>query len=452
MAEIASFRGYRFNKAVVGDLNKVMAQPYDQIDDTLRDKYFERNEHNVARIIKNAPKEGDTANDNQYTRAAELWEKWIEGRILTRENGPAIYPYFQEYTVEGKSYLRKGLIAMVSLDDDKAEVKAHEHTLSGPKADRLKLMKATEANDGQIFMLYKDPEQKINEIIDSELIGADPIAKVTDDVGAVHKLYKITRPGAVADIAELFEELALFIADGHHRYETAMNYMTYCKKRNWQPVKATASENFTHRMMTMVNMFDPGLSVLPTHRLVHSLAKFNVDKFLKKVTENFEVSSFNDRAELYSALDEALANNVSAFGFYAEGMSDYKMLKLQNLDLMNSLVKGDQCDAWKKLDVTVLHTALLDQILGIDKDKLAAETNVRYIRGRNEALDTVGKDGIQAVFLLNPTRVDQVSEVASADERMPQKSTDFFPKLLTGMVMMKMQIDKSMGLAVYEAE
>ncbi len=446
MAKLASFRGYRYNPREVDDINKVVSPPYDNIEDDLREDLLQRSEHNVVRIIKGKTRENDTPNDNQYTRAADFWEQWIDERILVREPGPAIYPYHQEYTVEGKTFVRKGLIALVSLDDDKSEVRAHEKTLSGPKADRLKLMRATEANDGQIFMLYNDPENTINEWIDQELIGVSPIMEVTDDFGAIHRLYRISRPSLVLDIAEVMEKFELFIADGHHRFETAMNYMNECKKRNW---KTPDSESFTHRMMTMVNMHDPGLTVLPTHRVVHSLKGFNPTNFLDRAAENFEITEYGNKADLYAALDAA--TDKSAFGFAAVGMDGYRLLTVKNPAVMDQAVE-EHSETWKRLDVTVLHTLLLDNLLGIDAEKLAAHSNVYYVRGRDEALDYVGKDKYQATFLINPTRVDQVNDVASAGERMPQKSTDFFPKLLTGMVMMKMNIDKSAGLSMFQAD
>lgn len=448
MAGIASFRGYRYNKMMVGDLNSVVAQPYDQIDDKLRDDYMNRNDFNVVRIIKDAPRDTDTPNDNQYTRANKCWEDWIEDKVLIREPGPAIYPYHQEYEVGGETFVRKGLIALVELDQKKTSVKSHEHTHSGPKADRLKLMKATEANDGLIFMLYNDAEQKINAILDEQLIGQKPLMEVNDDFGAKHRLFRVTSPGAITDIAEIFEDLELYIADGHHRYETAVNYMNYCKERKWE---APNAESFTHRMMAMVNMYDPGLNVLPTHRLIHSLEKFNPDKFLSQASENFEITEFADQNDLFKAMDDGVEAKKAVFGFAAEGMDGYRLLTCKDKGIMNSLVEG-HCDAWKQLDVTILHTALMDKLMGIGAEQLEKETNVRYIRGRENAIAKVGSEGIQCTFLLNPTRVDQVREVASAGERMPQKSTDFFPKLLTGMVMMRMNIDKSMGLALYEAE
>ncbi|NQU04741.1 MAG: DUF1015 domain-containing protein [Calditrichaeota bacterium] len=452
MATIASFRGYRFNKSESGDLNKVVTQPYDKIDDLLRDDYYKRSEYNVTRIIKGITKAADNPNDNQYTRAAGFWERWIEDRVLTRDPGPAVYPYFQEYTVEGKTFVRKGLIALVQLDDKNAKVRAHEKTLEGPKADRLKLMRATEANDGQIFMLYNDPEQKINNLVEEGMIGASPIMEVTDDFGAIHRLYRITSPGTILDMKEVFEEFELFIADGHHRYETAVNYMNECKERNWKEPRGT-TETFNHRMMTMVNLHDPGLTVLPTHRVLHSLNDFNPSSFLTKATADFEISEHSERASLYAALDKGGDAGKNVFGFAAEGMNGYRLLTLKDPTLLDRLVEGgEHSEVWRRLDVTVLHTALLDRLLGIDAEKLAAHSHVNYIRGRDEALDKIGTDGKQAAFLINSTRVDQVRDVAAAGERMPQKSTDFFPKLLTGMVMMKMQIDKSMGLARFESD
>ncbi len=449
MAKIAPFRGYRFNKLEVGDLNQVVTQPYDKIDDQLRDEYMQRNDFNIVRIIKGPPKPDDTPNDNPYTRAATYWEEWIENRVLVREPGPAVYPYFQEFTIDGKTYVRKGLIVLVDLEDTKLKVRAHEHTLSGPKADRLKLMKATEANDGQIFMLYNDPENTINNWIDQGLIGAQPLMVVNDDYGARHKLYRITNPSVIRDMAEVFENLELFIADGHHRFETAVNYMNECKDRKRKP---DGLETFTHRMMTLVNMHDPGLAVLPTHRVLHSLAGYSPDTFLSQASEYFDIAEFYDRAGLFAALDNAVQDEKIAIGFATEGLNGLRLLTLKNPTIMDNLVTEEHCEAWRRLDVTVLHTILLDKILGINQEKLAAESNVRYVRGRDEALDHVGKSGNQVAFLVNPTRVDQVREVAAAGERMPQKSTDFFPKLLTGMVMMKMKIDKSNELAVWKAE
>lgn len=449
MAQIVSFRGYRFNPRKIEDLNQVVTQPYDKIDEELRGEYLLRNEFNIVNIIKGLPRPNDTPNDNVYTRANDFWTQWIEDRVLIREPGPAIYPYTQEYEVDGETFARKGLVALVNLDDKGAKVRAHEKTLSGPKADRLKLMRATEANDGQIFMLYNDAENSINGMIDQDLIGVNPIMEVKDDFGAIHRLYRLSRPGLILDIAEIFADKDLFIADGHHRFETAVNYKNECKQRNWKPV---GSETFTHRMVTLVNMHDPGLKILPTHRLIHSLEGFDADDFLRRTADDFDIAEFTDRSVLFESLETARKAGKTAFGFAAEGMEGFRLITLKDPAVMDKIVTDEHSDAWKRLDVTVLHEALLDRILGIDAEKLAAESNVTYKRNRLEALDLVGKDGNQALFLMNSTRTDQVSEIASAGERMPQKSTDFFPKLLTGMVMMKMNIDKSMGLATWVAD
>lgn len=439
MAKIASFRGWRYNPQKIEDLSKVVTQPYDKIDDKLRADYLKRSPYNLVNIIKDAPRPMDTPMDNQYTRAAKCWEQWIEDGALVRERGPAIYPYFQEYTVEGKTFTRKGFICLVGLDDPKAKVRAHEKTLDGPKADRLKLLQATEANDGLIFMLYKDQEQKINNLIEMEIMGKSPVMEVTDDFGAIHRLYAITSPGAVREIAELCEGLELFIADGHHRYETAVNYMNMCKEKGWKPVGV---ETFNHRMMGLFNMFDPGLTVLPTHRVLHSLDKFDANKLLANIAGDFKVTEYANRADLYAAMDKAAEEGRSAIGLGAIGLTGYRLLELKSWTTMDNLIK-DHSEGWRRLDVTVLHSALLEKYLGIDAAKLAAETNIHYVRGRDESLDMVGDGHYKAAFLINPTRVDQVAQVAGAGERMPQKSTDFYPKLLSGMVLMKMSIDKS---------
>ncbi|MBM3329571.1 MAG: DUF1015 domain-containing protein [Calditrichaeota bacterium] len=448
MAKIASFRGYRFNPSTVGDLAKVVTQPYDKIDDALRDDYMQRSDHNIIRITKNPPRPDDTFADNVYTRAGQVWEQWIEERVLIREGGPALYPYHQEFTVEGQTYVRKGLIALVDIDDEKSAVRAHEQTLSGPKADRLKLMRATEANDDLIFMLYDDPQRQILEWLEPETAWASPVAQVTDDFGAVHKLYRVTRPSLIADINDFLAGKELFIADGHHRYETAMNYLKEAKSRNWKPMGA---ESFDHRIMALFNLHDPGLVVLPTHRALHSLAGYDGGSFMTKAATQFAISEYSSREALYAAMDEAAAGGRVVIGFGSEGLAGYRLLTLKDPATMDALV-ADHSTAWKRLDVTVLHVALLEKLLGIDAAALAAESNIHYIRGRDEALDAIGQHGIQCAFLLNPTRVEQVGEIASAGERMPQKSTDFYPKLLTGLVMMKMTIDKSAGLAVWEAE
>ena len=449
MATIASFRGYRYNPSEIDDLNKVVTQPYDKIDDALQQDYHARSPYNVTRIIKGNPTDQDTRNDNVYTRAAHCWEEWIENRILIREAGPAIYPYHQEYTVDGQTFVRKGFIALIGLDDENLKVRAHEKTLTGPKADRLKLMRATEANDGQIFMLYDDPMQKVNELLEPEVANAKPIMEVKDDYDAIHRLYRVTRPGLIRDIAEIFDRLELFIADGHHRYETAVNYMKECKERNWEAVDA---ETFSYRMMTMVSMQDPGLTVLPTHRVLHSLDNFDPDDFLSRAAEKFDIQEISDREGLYSALDEAGKTGNASFGFSAVGMDGYRLLTLKDTATTEGIIEGEHSATWRGLDVTVLHFAILDAYLGINEEKLAAGSNVHYFRRKDGALDAVGDGTYQAAFLINPTRLEQVREVALAGERMPQKSTDFFPKLLTGMVMMKMKNDKSMGLATWEAD
>lgn len=447
MAKIASFRGFRYNRSMVGDPNKVVTQPYDKIDDTLRSDYLQRSPYNIVCITKNPPQPDDTPNDNPYTRAAAILNRWIEDGVLVREGGPSIYPYYQEFTVDGTTYLRKGLVALVSLDE-KSKVRAHEQTLTGPKADRLRLMRALEANEDFVFMLYDDPAHTIIKWLDTDLGTAQPVMEVTDDYGAKHRLYRLSRPSLITDINEFLEEKELYIADGHHRYETAVNFMKECRERNWKPVPP---ETFTYRMMCLFNVHDPGLVILPTHRVLHSLADFNPQNLLHKLEGDFELHTFAEPGPLFMALEEKGKEGKTAFGFASQGLSSFYLLTLKDPQLMERLVP-DKPASWRNLDVTVLHSAILERFLGIDAEKLASESNIHYEREKERAIQLIGEHPYQCAFLLNPTRVQQVQEVAQAGEKMPQKSTDFFPKLLTGMVLMKMNIDKSAELAMWKAE
>ncbi|MFN3820826.1 MAG: DUF1015 domain-containing protein [bacterium] len=447
MAKIASFRGYRFNRSIVGDLNQVVTQPYDKIDDELRDEYLKRSPYNIVRITKNPPTPTDTPNDNPYTRASTFLNRWIEDGVLLREPGPSIYPYYQEFTVDGKQYIRKGLVVLVSLEE-KIKVRAHEETLTGPKADRLKLMRALEANEDFVFMLYDDPQHIINQWLGNELSNSQPVMEVKDDYGAIHRLYRLSRPSLITDINEFLEDKELYIADGHHRFETSLNFMRECRGRNWKPVPP---ESFNFRMMCLFNVYDPGLVILPTHRVLHSLPNFQPMRLLEDLKSEFSVEVYSQPEGLYEALNQAAQEGSISMGFIVRGSSSFYLITLKDSGLMERIVP-DKPSCWRNLDVTVLHSAILERFLGVDAQKLASESHIHYVREKEKALSLVQQDPYQCAFLLNPTRVTQVQEVAATGEKMPQKSTDFYPKLLTGLVLMKMNIDKSAGLAVWQAE
>lgn len=431
--KIVPFRAVHYNLNKIGDLSKVVTQPYDKIGPELREEYLKRSPYNIARVIK--PVDDPTLPpDNGYETAGRLFKQWYEEGIIIRREKPALYAYDQEYTVDGTTYVRHGFVGLLDLEKGKDLVKAHEQTLAGPKADRLKLMRADEANEGHIFMLYSDPSMTVSNYL-AEGRQGNPILETVDDFGCIHRVWEITDRRLIDGITQGLEDKLLFIADGHHRFETALTFMNECKQKGWKPVGV---ETFTHRMMTFINLDEPGLTILPTHRLIRDLPHFNADEFIQKCQQWFDVKPVPTRTELLKLMKE----KGHRFGASLQGKDGYYLLTLRDETIMDELGPKDKSRVWKLLDVTILHTLLLDKLLGIDEKKLEAQTNVDYGRDPNVALDKRESGKYQAVFLLNPTSAQEVRAVAEQGEKMPQKSTDFYPKLLSGLVMMKMEIQK----------
>ena len=432
MAKVYPFRGIRYNLDVVGDLSKVVTQPYDRIGPKEEEEYKRRSPYNIVRVIggKIPPKD-----EAEYARRAETFRKWLAEGVLVRDPEPALYAYYQEFAWEGQIHTRKGVVALLDLKE--SSVKAHEKTLKGPKEDRLKLLRATEANFGHIFMLYQDPSRRASGAVDEEVAGRAPEMEAHDDFGNRHMLWRITDEEAIRTVQEVLAALPLFIADGHHRFETAVTFMQECFERGWKPVPP---ETFTSRMVTLVNTAEPGLVIRPIHRVVHSLEGFDPDRFLKELEGEFRVEPLSSLEEAQKRLAEGLGVEhvfvvcLPGGRFYAVSLKDEGRIP--------ELVPGEQSLAWKSLDVSILHKAVLERILKIDEEKLAAGTHVSYTPYREKAVEAVERGEGQLAILLNPTRVEEVMAVASQGERMPQKSTDFYPKLLTGLVAMRMEIEK----------
>ena len=432
MAKVYPFRGVRYNLDVVGDLSKVVTQPYDRIGPKEEEEYKRRSPYNIVRVIGGKVPPKDEA---EYARRAETFRKWLAEGILVRDPEPALYAYYQEFEWEGEVHTRKGVVAL--LDLKKSSVKAHEKTLKGPKEDRLRLLRATEANFGHIFMLYQDPSRRASGAVDEEVAGRAPEMEARDDFGNRHMVWRITDEEAIRTVQEVLAALPLFIADGHHRFETAVTFMQECFERGWKPVPP---ETFTSRMVTLVNTAEPGLVIRPIHRVVHSLEGFDPDRFLKELEGEFRVEPLSSLEEAQKRLAEGLGVE-HVFVVYLPGGRFYAV-SLKDEGRIPKLVPGEQSLAWKSLDVSILHKAVLERILKIDEEKLAAGTHVSYTPYREKAVEAVERGEGQLAILLNPTRVEEVMAVASQGERMPQKSTDFYPKLLTGLVAMRMEIEK----------
>ncbi|HUK15321.1 MAG TPA: DUF1015 domain-containing protein [Bryobacteraceae bacterium] len=408
MAKIYPFQALRYSQKA-GALDNLVTQPYDKISPSMQARYLSLSPYNLVRVILGERKPDDSDASNIYTRAAAHLQEWTACGVLARESEPAIFPYFQEFTVPdtGERLVRKGFIGLGAVEDYSAGiVHRHEQTLSGPKKDRLELLRHTHAHFGQLFMLYPDRAGAVDALLDRAAECA-PLAEVTDEYGAIHRMWKLT---AAAPVEELMADKKLLIADGHHRYETALAF------RNENPNLPGAARV----MMTFVNMYSPGLKILATHRLVNGVKpEFLPDGFLAAAAADFRIEEVEslDRLKLAWAFEGGATTIGAAIG--------------NRLFLLESRHPAGE------LDVRVLHERLLAKALGIGEEAVRDEKHLRYIRGIDVAVAEARKGAAQIAFLLKPTSIDQVAETSFAGGVMPQKSTDFYPKLLSGLTIYK---------------
>ncbi|MEE1319898.1 MAG: DUF1015 domain-containing protein [Ruminococcus sp.] len=423
MAVIKAFRGMRYNTSIAGEISKLCCPPYDIISEQQRLEYISENEYNVIRL--ELPKEGE----NPYANASDILDMWRDKGVLVHEDKPAIYIYEEEFTAYGERKSIKGIIARVKLEEfSKGIILPHEFTLSKAKEDRFNLMKATNCNFSQIYALYMDQTHKTLNTIDKESEG-DSVLEFTDSDNVTHRLWIVTDEEVIAKLVDDFADRKLYIADGHHRYETALNYRNYCRE-NGISKEGDAQD---YQMIYLVDMEHPGLVVFPTHRLVRDLPEFDKDKMLSLCDEYFDVTKQNGTENMEKELEKLYNEGKKAFGFYC-GNGEWYLLVLKDIDVMAKFLP-DLCKASQQLDVSVLHTLVLEKIFGIDKENMANQINLTYTKFFEEAISLVDKGEFQCSFVLNPTRVTEIRDVAAAGEKMPQKSTYFYPKMITGMVM-----------------
>lgn len=431
MAKIAPFRGTRYSAGQIGELSNAVTLPYDRITPELQDRYYLLSDYNICRVIKGKAEAGDDDASNVYTRAGAYWNDWVDRGVVVEDQQPALYAYYQVFTVDGQQYTRRGMCAMVELEDyETGGVKPHERTLDAPKQDRFQLLTHTDTHFGQIFQLYPDDTNEVAELLAPHCQGTPDVdVEVAEEPGVRHRLWAVTDEATIATVQQAMSDRLLFIADGHHRYETALNYRNH-RLREYRGGPDGHSPKYA--MMTLVGMSDPGLLVLPTHRVLHSLESFNIGQLTAALFEHFHADIGLDRQELDRRLGEAREDPARhAFGLYAGGK--YMFLELTDEEVMLELAP-DHTPEWRNLDVAVLHEIVLEKILGIDKASQAAKTNLNYDRHAEIAIDRVDRGTHQCVFFMNPTRMEQIREVAGKGEVMPQKSTDFYPKLITGAV------------------
>ena len=433
MANIAPFEGIRYNAHKVGDLSKVVSQPYDRVRYGLQERYYDQHPYNIVRIIKGREHPNDAPDDNVYTRAGEYFHTWLDAGYLLRDPNPAFYVYHQTFTLpDGTELTRRAFIAALELVEfEEGIVLPHERTLSGPKVDRLNLLRATNTNFGQIFMLYPDAETRINAIFDAAIAGRQPDADVREmfERDVRQQLWVVADPEVTAQVvAEMAPKQGLIIADGHHRYETALNFRAEMRQ---QYPNAPANAGFNFRMVTLVSLDDPGLTILPTHRLMHSYSAKTSAQLLSDAAEYFEVLPVADREALDAAMAEGSATD-RRIGFYDGG---YHLLRFTDPEIM-ARIEPDRAEEWRMLDVTILHELLIERVMGISKEDVESKEKIDYYRDLEDAISEVDGGKAQCVFIMNPTRMSEVRACSEQGAKMPQKSTDFYPKVITGLTAM----------------
>lgn len=428
MAEIIPFQALRYDPRQV-KLEDVLTQPYDKITPEMQAKYYERSPHNLVRIILGKAGETDTASFNVYTRAAEYLHDWRSAGLLQRDPDPAIYIYSQTFTIPGTRDVaeRRGLIALGRVHDySDGVVFRHEQTLAKPRQDRLNLLRATSAHFGQIFMLFSDPKNEVGPLLENK-VKEEPEASVLDEYETLHRLWRINDPALIQAIQEKFREKKLLIADGHHRYETALAYRN---ERRASAGAANPDAPYEFVMMTLIPMENQGLVILPTHRIVHGLANFDRERMLENAGPFFDIDRIDVRTESRSAttlLSEAGAHCTAFVAVTRQG----PYLMRAKKSMVNGALSGVSVRQ-RELDVVQLHRLLLEQILGISEESIRNQEHVKYERDASEAISWV-RQGANVAFLMNPAKIEQVRDIAFAGEVLPQKSTDFYPKLLSGL-------------------
>jgi uncharacterized protein (DUF1015 family) len=443
MALVQPFRAYRYNPSLA-PFEKVLTQPYDKITPAMQEKYYASDPHNLIAIEKGRILKDDTPENNVYTRAAASLKSWIAEKVVQQDSAPAFYDYTQEYDVPGTSLrrTRRGFIGLGRLEDYSAGVIfRHEHTLSGPKADRLELLRHTRTHTGQLFMLYSEPHRQVDALLDEVQSSQRPVTQLTDEYGVIHRLWLIADPNRISSIQKAMSNQKLVIADGHHRYETSLNFRNESRSRAG---KLIPDAPYEFSMMTFINTCSEGLTILPTHRVVANLRDFSwnsVRRYLEPwfATEVLPFAGETERQEAAGKFLQRLAAGKAqrAIGVYPKadnGSRAFYLLTLRPEADIAQILPG-LSPLQRELDVVLLHQGILEPALGITHHAVASEANLSYEREASVALEAVDRGAAQLAFLLNPVDVDLVVRVATAGEVMPQKSTDFYPKLLSGITM-----------------
>ncbi len=439
MADIFPFRGIRYNIDKIGDLAKVATPPYDVISEEEQDMYYERHPNNVIRLDKGKPSANDDDWDNPYTRAAEYYKNWLSEGILVKDESPCFYLTSVEFSINGQTFTRYGLIARVRLEPfENGVILPHEETYSKIKSERLELMKACHANFSHIFSIYTDKDNIVGRL-KSAIADAPPEVAFSDDAGHHHQMWRITDEKVQASVTESIKERRLFIADGHHRYETALSYRDWLAEQT-PDFGPDHPANFI--MMYLCSIEDPGLIILPTHRLLTDVSDAERNTFVQKAEPYFTVKRFavdKNRDDQETAWSQMLGEMKSdpdkhIIGGYIKGYAEFYTFTLKP-DVMKQKFEAEIPEPLRELDVTVLTRIVLTELLEFDHKDLDDETLISYTSSAAEAIEAVDNGDAKMAFILNPPSNEQVRQIAEAGYTMPRKTTFYYPKAVTGQVM-----------------
>jgi uncharacterized protein (DUF1015 family) len=434
MVEIAPFKGMIYNNKKIKKIEDVMSPPYDIISESMQNELYNKNEYNFVKLILGKIFSDDTDTNNRYTRAKQLFDAWQKQENLISSNAPAIYPYKIDYNINKTKKQMNGFFVILKLDPEYKSVKAHEKTLAKPKEDRLNLMRACYANLEPIQLMYIDQNDNIRNTIDAVL--DTPLIKAKGYDGFTHQLWQLDDPKTVKTIVDELKKKILFIADGHHRYQTSINYANEKKE---QTGNKDPNAPFNYIMVVLCNMFDPGISILPTHRLI-KMSNVKFDDLITKLEKYFTIEKklIEDKKKDYQKIGKKIMDDIAIekdhkFALYTKNM--YFILTLKDEHIMDTLAT-DHSKTWRRLDVSILHKLILEKFLGINEKNL--EHHVKYTRDNAEAIQFVDDGKYDFSFFINATKIEQLKAIADVSEHMPQKSTYFLPKMLSGLVMYKM--------------
>jgi uncharacterized protein (DUF1015 family) len=429
MADIRAFRAYRYDLGRVGALADVIAPPYDVIDPALQQALYDRSPYNVIRLILNKEGPGDTENDNRYTRSARCLRDWQQEGVLAQDSARSVYVYHQDFEVEGRRWTRRGFLARVRLEKfGEGRIYPHEETLSGPKADRLKLFHATGMNLSPVFGLFPDESGEVQRRLDAAVARVLPL-EATDHLGVVSRLWPVSDTHVVSAVTGLMGPKPVFIADGHHRYETGLRYLQE-KQAAGEVRDGEAPANFI--LMMLVSMSDPGLVILPTHRLISGIPSLTAERLRSVLTSHFQVETVGQGAkgarESWELIEADGSQDMIAFGTVADDI--WQTARFRGAGVMATLAP-EHSPAWRGLAVAVLHVLVLGRSL---PETLGGQPQCRYVHLLKEVTDAVAAKECQLAALVPPATMKHVEQIAGNLEKMPPKSTYFYPKLLSGLV------------------